>query len=112
MNKKTRLIYLIGKFIAKDTEKAFIKSKQMYFSAKGCCLLMDETGPRGKDGLRSNQDKANKVIIHCIDALRVSEGNDVLNSPSGDMDIIVLAVLLIRHGREHLFLDYASAKRK
>lgn len=108
--KKTKLIHLIGKFIAKDTQKAFIKSKQMYFPAKGCCLLMNETELR-ENGLRSNQDNTNKkLIINCTDSPRVSEGN-VLHSLSGDEDIIVLAVSLIRHGREHLLLEYASANK-
>lgn len=68
----------------------------MHFSAKGCCLLMDETEPRGKTGLRSNQEKANKnVAIRCIDALRVSQGNVILHSRSGDTNIFVLAASLI-----------------
>ena len=107
--KKTKLIHLIGKFFAKDTQKAFITSKQMYFPAKGC-LLMNETELR-ENGLRSNQDITNKKLkINCTDSLRVSEGN-VLHSLSGDEDIIVLAASLIRHGREHLFLENACANK-
>ena len=71
---------------------------------------MNETELR-ENGLRSIQDNTNKkLIINCTDSPRVSEGN-VLHSLSGDEDIIVLAVSLIRHGREHLLLEYASANK-
>jgi len=47
------------------------------------------------DNLVSNQEEADtKVILHALDALE-SDGNVCIRSPSGDTDILVIAIGLI-----------------
>ena len=112
---KTRLIELICQVIEENGDKALnlLKSKEIYFSKESCCLLINENGSQDVEHLKSNQEEADtKVILHCLDALKTPESTVVLRSHSGDTDIMVLAVTLIREDCERLFLDYGSGKHR
>ena len=112
---KTRLIELICQVITQNPDQALrlLKCNQIYFSKESHCILLDEEGPRDVEHLKSNQEEADtKVILHCLDALITPESTVVLRSHSGDTDIMVLAVTLIRNSCEHLFIDYGCGKNR
>ena len=112
---KTRLIELICQVIEENGDKALnlLKCKEIYFYKGNCCLLINENGSQDVEHLKSNQEEADtKVILHCLDALKTPEATVVLRSHSGDTDIIVHAVTLIRDNCERLFLDYGSGKHR
>ena len=112
---KTRLIDLICQVITENSDQVLhlLKCNQIYFSKESHCILLDEEGPRDVEHLKSNQEEADtKVILHCLDALMTPESTVVLRSHSGDTDIMVLAVTLIRNSCERLFIDYGCGKNR
>ena len=112
---KMRLIELICQVIEENGGKALhlLKCNQIYFSKENYCSLIDEDGSQEVEHLKSNQEEADtKVVLHCLDALRTPEATVVLRSHSGDTDIMVLAVTLIRDHCERLFVDYGSGKHR
>ena len=75
--------------------------------------MIDEDGSQEVEHLKSNQEEADtKVVLHCLDALRTPEATVALRSHSGDTDIMVLAVTLIRDHFERLFVYYGSGKHR
>ena len=63
--------------------------------------------------LKSNQEGAGtKVILHFLDALKEPETTVVLGSHSGDTNIMVLAVALIKSDCERLYIDYGNEKNR
>ena len=76
-------------------------------------LAIDSNGVSDIDDLKSNQEEADtKVILHCLDALKEPETTVVLRSHSGDTDIMVLPVALIRSDCERLYIDYGNGKNR
>ena len=64
------------------------------------------------DDLKSNQEEADtKVILHAIHAIKNSSHKVVLRSPSGDTDIIILALALINE-QHMVYMDYGNGKRR
>ena len=49
-----------------------------------------------------------KVILHCQHALETTEGTIVIRSPSGDTDIIIIALALLESSR--VFFDNGTGK--
>jgi len=102
---KTRLIELICQVIKENNKKALnlLQWKENY------CLLINENGSQGVEHKKSNQEEADtKVVLHCLDTLKTPEATFVLRSHSGDTDIMVLVVTLIRDHCERLFIDHGS----
>ena len=59
--------------------------------------------------LTNNQEKADtKVILHSLDVLNNTDMFVYLRSPSGDTDIPVLALSIIRDHKERVFDDYGN----
>ena len=112
---KTRLIDLICEVISTGYKKVLkmLKCKEIYFSKEDGCFLFNENGFHYATHLKSNQEEADsKVILHCLDALKEPEATVVLRSPSGDTDIMVLAVSLISSSQDRLFIDYENGKNR
>ena len=106
---KTRLIELICQVIKENNKKALnlLQWKENY------CLLINENGSQGVEHLKSNQEEADtKVVLHCLDTLKTPEATVVLRSHSGNTDIMVLVVTLMRDHCECLFIDYGSGKHR
>ena len=60
---------------------------------------------------QSKEEADTKVILHCHHAISNSEGSVILRSPSGDTDILVIAVGLI-HSAEIVYIDYGNGKNR
>ena len=59
--------------------------------------------------LTSNQEKADtKVILHSLDVLNNTDMFVYLRSPSGNTNIPVLALSIIRDHKERVFDDYGN----
>ena len=107
---KTNLIDLICEVISTDYKKALkmLKCKQIYFSKEEGCFLFS-TCFHSATHLKSNHEEADsKVILHCLEP----EATVVLCSPSGDTDIMVLAVQLISSRKDRVFIDYVNGKNR
>ena len=112
---KTRLIDLICEVISSESVWALhlLKCNEIYFSKEIQSTVIDAEGLRDFDRLKSNQEEADtKMILHCLDALVDPESTVVLRSHSGDTDIMVLAVTLIRSNCERLFIDWGCGKNR
>ena len=90
-----------------------LKCDQIYCSEASHTVAIDSNGVSNIDDLKSNQEEADtKVILHCLDALKESEATVVRRSHSGDTNIMVLAVALIRHDCERLYIEYGNGKNR
>ena len=62
------------------------------------------------DELSSNQEKVDaKVIFHFADATNTTEGSIILQYPSGDTDIMIIAIRIIDTSKPVL-VDYGNGK--
>ena len=105
---KTRLIDLICEVIPTDYKKALkmLKCKGIYYSTEDVALYLTKMISTLLL-FKSNQEEADKkVILYCLDALKEPELTVVLRSPSGQTDIMVLAVSLISSSQDWVFIDY------
>ena len=65
--------------------------------------------------LISSQTKKKLILksyCHCLDALKKPDATVVLRSPSGDTDIMVLAVSLISSSQDRVLIDYRDGKNR
>ena len=100
-NNKTSLIKLIFEYVI--NEKEAVISLLLTESIVSIVLSGDDESYTvscdsviQNDDLKSNQEEANtKVILHAIHAIKNSSHKVVIRSPSGDTDIIILALALI-----------------
>ena len=112
---KTHLIDLICEVICTDHKKTLkmLKCKVIYFSKEDRCFLFIQNSFHPATHLKSNQEEADsKVILHCLDALKKPEATLILRSPSGDTDIIVLAVWLISSSQDKVFINCGNEKNR
>ena len=90
-----------------------LRCDKIYFSKESHTIAIDSNGVSDIDDLKSNQEEADtKVILHCLDALKEPETTVVLRSHSGDTNIMVLTVVLIRSDCERLYIDYGNGKNR
>ena len=113
---KTRLIELIASYIDEFKVKVFniLRCSKILISLDNKCILITRTATNLDENLTSNQEEADsKVILHCCRILR--EKNDLivtLRSPSGDTDIVVLAVALLNQFKSNVILDDGNGKQR
>ena len=110
---KTRLIELIFQVISQESSRALqmLKCDKIYCSKESHTVAIDSNGVSDVDDLKSNPEEADtKVMLHCLDALKEAETAVVLRSHSGDTDIMILAVALIRSHCERLYTGYGNGK--
>ena len=87
----------------------------MFLSKDGLCTLITRLSSTEEITLSSNQKEEadTKVIMHCDYALRSNGGRNVfLCSPSGDTDIIVLTIALLKEYENCLFIENGSGGSK
>ena len=83
-----------------------LKCKGIYYSTEDVALYLTKMISTLLL-IKSNQEEADKkVILYCLDALKEPELTVVLRSPSGQTDIMVLAVSLISSSQDWVFIDY------
>ena len=64
------------------------------------------------DDLISNQEEADtKVVLHTLEALRTTNGNVCIRSPSGDTDILVIAIGIISE-KPRVLIDSDGDQRR
>ena len=64
------------------------------------------------DELSSNQEEVdNMVILHSAYAIKAAEGSIILQSLSGETDIIIIVISLIDTSR-HVLVDYGNGKNR
>ena len=112
---KTRLIELIFQVISQESSRALqmLRCDKIYCSKESHTVAIDSNGVRDIDDLKSNQEEAGtKVILYCLDALKEPDATVVLHSHSGDTNIMVLIVALIRSDCERLYIDCNNGKNR
>lgn len=113
---KMRLIDLFFMFIEDNKLQVLNDRKctRMVLSKDGLCTVVSQQQSIEDPNLTSNQEEADtKVILHCEKSLSSNNGaNVILSSLSGDTDIIVIAVALLRPYRERVFIESGSGKNK
>ena len=105
---KTQLINITFQYIIENKSKimALLKTNWLYLSADQDCKQVTVSDCSDYDMLISDQEEADtKVVLHTLHAL--SENNEtkvVIRSPSGDTDILVIALGIISQ-RERVYVD-------
>ena len=95
---KTQLIKMTFDYIKVHRKKCLdiLKSNTIIMSGDEYCEKVILSEVTQLDDLVSDQEEADtKVVLHAIDALK-TDGNVCIRSPSGDTDILVIAIGLIR----------------
>ena len=112
---KSRLIDIIFDFIIENKIRCLriVEASKMLLSRDGDCHEITESSVTRLNHLSSNQEEADtKMILHTVDALQTEENSKVhLRSPSGDTDILVLAITLIPTPN-HVVYDYGAGKNR
>ena len=109
---KTRLIELFSEELRKNSSKCLqiLKSSVIYISQENITYQITENGVEVAEELSSDQEEADtKLILHCHHAMNSME-KVVLRSPSGDTDILVLALASLE--RDTVYLDYGNGKAR
>ena len=113
---KSRMIELISEYV--ETNKAevlnILRCNKIVISLDCKCVAITHASTTIETSLVSNQEEADtKVILHCYHILNESTNSIVtLRSPSGDTDIIVLAISLLKDFGDRVLLDNGSGKHR
>ena len=105
---------MISEYI--ETSKAgvlnILRCNKIVISLDCKCVVLTHVSTTIEMSLVSNQEEADtKVILHCYHILNESTNSIVtVRSPSGDTDIIVLAVSLLKDFDDGVLLDNGSGK--
>ena len=111
---KTSLIKLIFDYVIaeKQSVTSMLKTEVIVLSGDDECYTVTSNLVTLNDDLRSNQEEADtKVILHAIQIIHSSPFKVIIRSPSGDTDIMVLALALIAD-QDKVYMDYGSGKRR
>ena len=109
---KTRMVELIFEFFKSIKGKALniLRTTVLILSREGACTKVTLSSCEPFPELLSNQEEADtKVIAHSFHILQQPEYKQVvIRSPSGDTDILVLAVSLLNNDKKNVFIDNGS----
>ena len=112
---KSRLIDIIFDFIIDNRIRylQIVEASKMLLSRDGNCDEITESSVTRLNHLSSNQEEGDtKVILQKVDALQAEDNSKVhLRSPSGDTDILVLAITLVPTPNR-VFYDYGAGKNR
>ena len=115
MKTKRRLNDIIFDFIIENRSRCLhiVEASKMLLSRDGDCNEITESSVTRLNHLSSNQEEVDtKVILHTVDALQAEDNSKVhLRSPSGDTNILVLAITLISTPNR-VFYDYGAGKNR
>ena len=113
---KTRLIELIVEYVDKNKAKVFniLRCNKIVISMESKTIIITHQLTSEDVSLNSNQEEADtKVILHSYIILNESLNSTVtLRSPSGDTDILLLAVVLLRQFKERIAFDDGNGKNR
>ena len=110
---KCQLIKLTFEFIKSNPEMFLniLKCNNIIMSGDEYCEKVTCDGVTIVERLVSNQEEADtKVILHTLEALK-SNGNVCIRSPSGDTDILVIAISLLK-GNSRVLVDTGNGNRR
>ena len=111
---KTSLIKLIFEYVITEKEAviSLLMTESIVLSGDDESYTISCDSVIQNDDLKSNQEEADtKVILQAIYAIKNSSHKVVLHSPSGDTDIIILALPLINE-QHMVYMDYGNGKRR
>ena len=87
--------------------------QETYLSSENRCTAITQSNIQEEELLTSNQEEADtKVILHGLHALASQTGDIIIRSPSGDTDILVLMVALLKENTERVILDYGCGQNR
>ena len=109
---KTRLVEIISEVMRNNYASVLAKLRcsVINISQEDVTYCLKRSGVSIHEELSSNQEEADtKVILHCYHSMQEYSSSKVaLRSPSGDTDILILAVSLLDINR--VYLDYGKGK--
>ena len=112
---KSRIIDIIFDFIIENRIRCLqiVEASKMLLPRDSECHEITESSVTRLNHLSSNQEEADtKVILHTVEALQAEDNSKVhLKSPSGDTDILVLAITLIPTPNR-VFYDCGAGKNR
>ena len=95
---KNQLIEMTFNFIKENPTRSLsiLKCNEIILSGDEFCEKITDESVTVYDDLISNQEEADtKVVLHTLEALRTTNGNVCIRSPSGDTDILLIAIGII-----------------
>ena len=104
---KTQLIKLTFEHIKANPKKFLdiLQCENIVMSGDEYCEKVTRENVTNVENLVSNQEEADtKVVLHTLEALKSDDGNVCIRSPSGDTDILVIAIGLL-NGNSRVFVD-------
>ena len=104
---KKRLIDLMFEFIESQAEYCLgvLDTTKIVLSSDNNCISVSATEKRNLIELKSSQEEADtKLILHSYYLLKQSTMNVSIYSPSGDTDIIVLALAHLQEYKQRVYL--------
>ena len=108
---KTSLIKLVFKFIIDEKQRSLctLDTEKIILSGDDECITVTYDSTEVNVDLKSNQEEADtKVILHAMNVIR-SGGDVVIRSPSGDTDIMILALASI-DDLVKVYFNYSNGK--
>ena len=111
---KSQLIKLTFSYIKANPEACLriFGCEEIILSGDSVTERITSNACENCERLRSNQEEADtKVILHAIDALTISQSNVCVRSPSGDTDIVVIALTLIEE-KDRVLLDSGNGDNR
>ena len=109
---KIQFIQLIITFVETNQYLALqdiLQTDFVVLSGDNDCCLVQLGNVEGRHHLTSSQEEADtKVILHSLDVLNHTDMFVYQRSRSGDTNILVLALGIIRDHKERVFYDYGN----
>ena len=113
---KTRLIELVYQYIKSNKGDCFsvLNTDEIVLSSENYCLQLTGDNVADIDELKSNQEEADtRLILHANYIMTSIEGVTVtIHSPSGDTDVIVLALVLLHEFRENVYVIDGNGRNR
>ena len=112
---KTRLLQLMFDYIVDNKAKVLntLRINKLMLSKENMCTVITLSSVSSNNNLCSDHEEAEtKVILHCIYVLtEYADMEVVLLSPSGDTDIMVIALSTIGD-LNHVYFDYGTGSNR
>ena len=108
---KIQFIQLIITFVETNQYlvlQDILQTDFVVLSGDNDCCLVQLGNVEERYHLTSNQEAETEVTLHSLDVLNNTDMFVYLRSPSGDTDILVLALGIIRDHKERVFYDYGN----
>ena len=108
---KNRLTDLLCGTVSSSSNRALpiLPTSVIYFSKEDSCVRVNASQVTAVNELSSNQEEADTmVLLHSAHAISTAEGSIILRSSSGDIDIMIMAISLIKR----VLVDYGNGKNR